>query len=179
MARLFHDSFFSIRFITLVVVFLLGGCQPSSTEIAVGQRFPKVFLEGLDGKVEALSQYHGKVVVLNFWATWCEPCRREMPALQRLSERVDPDKIVVLGVSVDEDVNLVREFNLKYGTKFAGYIDRDRKVSEGQLGLSAYPQTFVISPDGFVALLQQGEYRWASTDVFDQLQLLVMNNGDK
>ena len=92
----------------LLVPVLLWGCEASApagnnaAALTVGQALPPITLTGLNGTTTTLAAYRGKLVVLNAWATWCPPCRREMPSLERLSKMLDRERFAVLGVSVDE-----------------------------------------------------------------------------
>lgn len=102
----------------------------------------------------------GRPVLLNFWATWCAPCREEMPSLQRLAER-EPE-LRVVGMSVDQDLNLAREFLLKYQIGFENVFDPGGRIATTVFGIRAYPSTFVIGRDGRVVALIQGGRDWAS-----------------
>ena len=129
----------------------LSGCSDQAPDTATGgQAFPLQSIESLPLLGAAAPQLEDKTLLINFWATWCAPCREEMPSLQRLSERLDPDRFAVIGVSVDEDANLVREFLLQYQIEFPNYLDADKKLASDRLGLLSYPQTFIVSPDGVI-----------------------------
>lgn len=105
--------------------------------------------------------FRGKLLVLNVWATWCPPCRREMPSLERLSKNVDGRHIVVAGMSVDTDTNLAREFLDQNGITFRNFIDIDGK-SAPALSISIYPETLVVAPDGKILYRVVGERDWDS-----------------
>lgn len=143
-------------------IMTLTGCQKSreSPALLVGKVFPVAMLKTLDGETVVLADYCGKVLVINFWATWCVPCRHEMPELQRLSDRLDSERYRVLGVAVDGDVNLVKEFKLSFGIQFANLIDHQGVIAEGQLQLSGYPQTFILSPGRVVVKQLMGIHEW-------------------
>jgi len=149
----------------------LTGCQRSreSSALLVGKVFPVTMLKTLDGDTVVLADYCGKVLVINFWATWCVPCRHEMPDLQRLSDQLDSERYRVLGVSVDSDVNLVREFKLSFGIQFADLIDPQGVVAERQLQLSGYPQTFILSPDRVVVKQLMGIHEWNGAAMLETL----------
>ena len=92
----------------------------------------------------------GKTLLINFWATWCAPCREEMPALQALSDALDPSQFAVIGISIDEDANLVREFMLQYDIRFANFHDADQRIAAELLAIETYPETFIVSPAGII-----------------------------
>lgn len=152
----------------LLVSLLLWGCEaPSSVTgsnarlaIAPGQPLPALLLTGLDGSTATLESYRGKLVVLNAWATWCPPCRREMPSLERLSKALDARRFAVLGVSVDEDEHGVREYLRDKAVTFAAFIDKDLKVIRDTLGVKIYPSTLLVAPNGTLIGQMVGPRDW-------------------
>lgn len=116
----------------------------------VGERVPlaEIRLAGLDGKPVSLGRYAGKVVVVNLWATWCGPCRRELPTLQRLAERLDPERFAVIGISVDRNADFVREYLRDASVSYANYLDPSQAVVRGLFGAAAFPQTLIIDGRG-------------------------------
>jgi peroxiredoxin len=102
-------------------------------------------LTGLDGKTYSLESLHGRVVLLNFWATWCPPCRREMPDMQKLHDRFG-EKLVVLAVS-DEELSVVSKFLDKQKYTFPVALDTGRKVN-GAFGIQGIPKSFVFDKEG-------------------------------
>lgn len=158
--------------LTALITLLLLACteEPQFEPPAVGKPFPSLTLQALDGTTENLAQHRGKLVILHVWATWCPPCRKEMPGLERLSKKLDPEKFALLGVSVDEDANLVREFKRKYGVTFARYIDPEKAIAQGVLNVKAYPETFLIASDGTLLRRMVGEHQWDSPAMIALLQ---------
>lgn len=167
----------SARLPALLLTLLLGlaGCgeAPVPPGPHVGAPFPSLTVPALDGPPLDLAAYRGRVLVLNVWATWCAPCREEMPSLQRLSERFDPERLVVVGLTVDEDTNLAREFLLKYGIRFPIASDPAGGVAEGLLGVTAYPDTFVVAPDGTLAERITGGRTWDGDEMVSLLSGLL------
>jgi thiol-disulfide isomerase/thioredoxin len=104
-------------------------------------------LTRLDGTRDDLAALDGKTLVLNVWATWCAPCRRELPSLQRLADAAPAD-VVVLGIAVDRDADFVREYLRDIGIRYVNYIDPEQRVGRTALGVDRLPQTLVIAPDG-------------------------------
>lgn len=115
------------------------------------------------------SAYRDKTLVLNIWATWCAPCRKEMPDLERLSRRLDPRRFAVIGLSVDRDPLLVAEFLMRSGVSFANLLDQDGKMSK-QLGLEMYPQTFLIARDGTLLRRLTGWQDWNGAPMLAMLE---------
>ena len=127
----------------------LAACSDAAPSApAIGERFPLEALAGASPLNDFSRELQGKALLVNFWATWCEPCRREMPVLQQLSDRLDADRFAVIGVSVDEDTNLALEFLLERGIRFGNLQDSGQPPARQALGILSYPQTFLVAPDG-------------------------------
>lgn len=151
----------------------LAACSqpaPPTDTLVVGDPLPDVALVNLDGSTARLSDYRGRLVVLNLWATWCEPCRREMPNLQQLSDTLDPQRFVVAGVSADDDVHLVGEYLRDKGVAFPNYIDKGQRISRDQLGVQIFPYTLLIAPDGRLIQRYAGPREWQRAEVIELLQ---------
>jgi peroxiredoxin len=103
-------------------------------------------LTDLNGKPWTLKDLKGKVVMLNFWATWCPPCRKEMPDLENLYRQFEPQGLVILGIS-DDEPEKVREFVQKQGTTYPVLLDAGSKVNE-LLHIQGIPKTFVYDREG-------------------------------
>ncbi len=117
-------------------------------------------IPGLDGKDLRLNDYRGKVVLLNFWATWCPPCLEELPAMDRLHQRYRPQGFAVLAVSVDaEGAQVVAPFVKRHGLGLPIGIDPKMAVA-GQYGVHALPSSFVIDKRGMVVALVFGPRQW-------------------
>lgn len=152
----------------LAVVMACG--ERTETSQSRGFPFPAVPLMSLTGKDVLTAQApRGKARVVNLWATWCEPCRREMPSLQRLHQLADPATLAVIGISVDSDLNLAREFLLQYGLTFPNYGDSEQKLARDGLRVQAFPATFLVAADGTVRARITGARDWASPELLRML----------
>lgn len=120
----------------------------------VGSLAPDFDLASLDGDRIRLSDQRGKVVVLNFWATWCSPCRVEMPDLQERAQRW-PDRLVVVGVDFDEPEVDVRAFRDELGLTFPLVLDPGAQVQE-LYRIVGYPTTVFIDEEGFIRIQHVG-----------------------
>jgi peroxiredoxin len=118
----------------------------------------------LAGKSERLADLRGKIVILNFWATWCPPCVEETPALNRLQKYVDARGGLVLGVSVDDDGNAYEKFLKDQSVVFPTYRDTTKK-SAADYGTSMYPETYVIDRKGRIARKFVGPQQWDSPEM--------------
>ena len=123
---------------------------------SMGSRVPTVGMQAedfqladLDGKTQSLSQYRGKIVLLNFWANWCKPCTTEMPAMQTTYDKLRDKGFVVLAVNELEDDAKVREHIKQYGHTFPVLMDHDNKVAN-QFGVFGLPVSVFIDQEGRV-----------------------------
>ncbi|MGH7181974.1 MAG: peroxiredoxin family protein [Nitrospiraceae bacterium] len=137
-----------------LLVALVG--LPAFNVWSMGSRVPTVGTEAedfrlpdLEGKSQSLSQYRGKIVLLNFWATWCKPCTTEMPAMQTVYDKLRDKGFVVLAVNELEDDAKVREHIKQYGHTFPVLMDRDNKVAN-QFGVFGLPVSVFIDQEGRV-----------------------------
>lgn len=157
----------------LLSIFMVGcGKQGAVEPPKVGDTISDVTFIGIEQNTLALASIKDKLVIVHFWATWCAPCRKEMPSLERLAQKLDPNKFALIGISVDEDRNLVREFKLKYSIQFAKFIDLDQSLSKGHFGVTAFPETFIIGRDGKLLRHMMGEHEWDTPAM-----LKVLNDG--
>jgi len=161
------------RCLLLLPLFALQGCSNSGQQtdnLTIGAAFPEIVMRQLDGGTVPLQQYRGKLVVLNVWATWCEPCRREMPNLQQLSDALDPGRFAVVGLAQDEDDYLVREYLLDQKVHFTSYIDPGGAIATDRLGIKLFPYTLLIGPDGRLIQRIVGPREWQRRKVIELLE---------
>ena len=126
---------------------------------------PDFVLNDLDGRTHRLADYRGRVVFLNVWATWCPPCRMEMPSMERLYRRLRGEDFIMLAINEDEaGAEAVREFVSETGISFPVLLDPQGKVPE-RYGVTGYPETFVIDRDGRVVQHTIGPENWGSEHV--------------
>jgi thiol-disulfide isomerase/thioredoxin len=165
----------------VAMLFLLAACaEPEQlAPPKVGEVVPDLAFVDLDGRTLQLAQLRGKVVVVHFWATWCPPCRRELPGMERLAQRLDGDKYAVLAVSVDEEPAAVRQFKQRFGIRFANHIDQEMALAKGAFGVSAYPETFLIGRDGKLLRHMRGEHEWDSPAMMQVLEAAYRGNAAK
>ena len=136
-----------------------------------GRPVPPELLALIHGQGEAAQSLRGKMLVVNVWATWCGPCRIEMPSLNRLSKLLEPQKFAVVGVSTDVDGLLVSEFLLQNGISYSNFWDPAGKVIR-QLGLTTYPDTLVIAPDHILVRRITGLREWSSPEMVKFIESL-------
>jgi len=129
-------------------------------------------LEDLTGPMVSLKDFQGKVIFLNFWASWCGPCRIEMPAMELLWQVFQDDDFVILAVDVREGRDTVSSFIEKNDYSFPVLLDSRGKVAN-MYDLRAYPTTFLIDWEGKVVGKAVGAREWASKDSFDLIRYLL------
>ena len=137
---------------------------------------PDFTLKGEDGKTYRLADYRGKVVVLNFWATWCPPCRYEMPSMERAHQKVRGENIVLLAVNVGENADQIFEFTGRYPVTFPLPLDLDGTVSR-KYPVIGLPTTFVIDPRGMVTHRAIGGREWDDEQLLVELRKLAKGVG--
>jgi cytochrome c biogenesis protein CcmG, thiol:disulfide interchange protein DsbE len=141
---------------------LLAACgdAPGGGPVRVGAAAPAYAAETLEGERSALSQMHGKPVLLNVWATWCHPCRQEVPALEQLHQAYGPRGLQVIGVSIDQgdQEQGIREFMQEFGASYPVWLDPDGEV-QTVFSTVGVPSTFLIGPDGQVLWKHVGPVR--------------------
>jgi peroxiredoxin len=115
----------------------------------VGMPAHEFSLPNLNGQVQSLSQYRGKIVLLNFWATWCKPCTTEMPAMQAAYERFRDRDFAVLAINELEDTSKVREHIREHGHTFPVLLDQDNRVAN-LYGVFGLPVSVFIDEEGVI-----------------------------
>jgi len=146
-------------------------------EASVAGKTAKDFPLNYHGKPQHLSDLRGAVVVVNFWATWCPPCKDETPSLNRLQKYIESRNAVVLGVSADEDPEAYARFLQSEGVAFPTYRDPSTKGSVSDIarsyGTSVYPETYVIDRQGKIARKFVGFQQWDSPDMLAYFDTLL------
>lgn len=137
-----------------------------------GQRVPPLALDDLEGRSIRLADLRGKVVVANFWATWCEPCRAEMPSLAALSRQHPADALVVLAVNYQESEPRIRRFMEAVPMPFPVLLDRDGAAGRAWTR-RIFPTTVLIDGTGRPRHVVTGEYDWAGADAARLIEPLL------
>src|SRR5213592_3199073 len=139
------------QYLTLAIMGFVLSCLfgMASRPPVVGSPAPEIALKDLRGQEVRLSDLHGKIVLLNFWATWCKPCKEEMPAMQASYERLRDQGFVVLAVNELEDTDKVIEHIRTHGHTFLVVMDHDNRVAN-QYGVVGLPASFLIDRQGIV-----------------------------
>jgi thiol-disulfide isomerase/thioredoxin len=134
---------------------------------------PSLALTDLEGRTFRLEDLRGRVVLVNFWASWCPPCVREMPSMQRLREKMAGQPFEILAVNMAEPERMVREFlDSKIRVDFPILLDRDGAVLQ-HWKVFVFPTSYVIGPDGTIRLGAFGELEWDAPETLEQLGALL------
>lgn len=150
----------------LVACALLLACSGAMANFEIkpwpaGKRVPTLALADIDGREWKANSLRGRVVLLNFWATWCEPCRAEMPALAALAQKHSSDRLVVLAVNYQENETKIRRYLDTVNVGFPVLLDRDGSATKAWTS-RIFPTTVVIGVDGKPRHVVTGEYDWNS-----------------
>lgn len=167
---------FIVAAIVVVVLMVILGQRQKFAPVLEGSTAPDFTLPDLKGKMVKLSDYKGKVVFLNFWATWCKPCEEEIPSMQIMYDvlKKQSQNFVLLAVSVDsKGPDVVESFAKKYGITFPILHDRKGYIKE-VYKTTGVPETFIIDQNGVVAEKVWGPRNWNKRDsVTTVLELLT------
>jgi len=133
---------------------------------------PALELTDIDGKRHRLSDYKGQVVIVNFWATWCPPCRKEMPSMQRAWEQLRDEGVVLLAVDVGEDEDTIFAFTANYAVDFPLLMDLESEAINHWpvLGL---PSTFIVDKQGALVYRAVGGREWDDPELLKAIRALA------
>lgn len=166
-----------VLFIVLLVV--VGGAAyiytnlPSTTSVVAGDLAPDFQLEDTEGNQVSLAGLRGKVVLVNFWATWCPPCIEEMPSMEKLNEVMAGGDFVMLAINTEQNGrSLVPEFLKKSPYTFPILYD-DKGVAQQLYGVYKFPESFIVGKDGTVVEKIIGPLNWSSPETIKFLKNLT------
>ena len=158
----------------LGALLILTGCW-SSKPPAVGMRAPEFTVTDSERTV-SLKQFRGRVVVLNFWATYCEPCIEELPSLQRMAAQMKSQGVAVIAISEDPDEAAYHRFLTRYNINLLSVRDGQQE-SPRLYGTTGIPETFIIDQDGIVCRKFIGPVEWTRPEIIEYLTRLQERSG--
>jgi peroxiredoxin len=144
--------------------------------LAVGDSAPDFTVAAVPSGTLESKKYDQEVIVLNFWATWCQPCVEEAPSLEKFAERVRPQGVVVLGVSVDEDRQALAGFVDQYRITYPIGVDPERALA-ARFGTFQFPETYILDRHGRVAEKVVGAINWDDPRILNFVQNLARASG--
>lgn len=149
---------------------------PPQTLIDVPERpaAPDLLLDAAAGGATRLSALKGQVVVVNFWATWCPPCRREMPSLERLNRIMKGERFAIVGIDAGEEMDAVLRFRttIDPAPTFGLYLDPDGKAIKA-FGVKGLPTTYVLDPEGRIAYKALGPRAFDDPAIVETIRRLM------
>ena len=167
--------------LTLFLLFTIT-CPPIATEVFAetpspfavekleGRKAPDFTLKDINGNPVSLSSFKGKTVLLNFWATWCPPCRAEMSSMDKLSQMLKNKGLVILSVSTDRAVTDVKDYLKKYPVSFSVVVDYNLNVSRSLYKVFMVPTTFLIDKRGIIVEKYFGEQDWTDPALIKEIE---------
>lgn len=175
MSGLYFTRIFVMCVMCVMPVLLLASCadesSPISEKLRVGDKVPAIAVQNLEGVmvVDPIGAAVNKLIIINVWASWCGPCRRELPSLDRLSNKIDQQHIQVMGISLDDDLHLVREYLRDVGITFTNYLDLAGAQVKKKWAPVVLPVTYIIDKNGYLLKEVVGEREW---DAYTMIELL-------
>jgi peroxiredoxin len=161
----------AIVVLTVTFVFVIASTLREKI-ITVGDSAPDFSVTADNGRRVSAASFGGKLLVLNFWATWCPPCVEETPSLSRFAQAMGPSGVVVLAISVDKDEKQYRDFLAKYRPSFMTARDPQAKIN-ADFGTFKYPETYVISSNGKVLRKFISDQPWDSDRMISDIKSLL------
>jgi peroxiredoxin len=157
------------------IIALVGLSAPSraAAPVNVGDPAPDFALPDLNGRQMHLADLRGKVVLLNFWGTFCGPCRKEMPALENLHASMQNEGFTVLAVSIDRSEDTVKSFLAKAPSSFPVLMDSDKAVFRGPYATFSLPLTYLIDKRGTIVAKYLGSQEWDSAEFRERIRSLA------
>ena len=160
------------KLLCLVPLLFLAACSKEVQKPEVGHPAPDFSVTTLDGTTVRLNDLRGKVVFLNLWATWCPPCREEMPSMVRLYEAFRGQELEIVAVSEDRDMEALRRFVAQYRVPFTVAVDKDQSVFR-LYRATGVPETHLINKKGIIEASQIGPFDWTAPGVMDAVRALL------
>ena len=174
------STIFLILVVALPIILISLKEKPSKIVIPLkeGRPAPDFTFPDLDGRKVSLSDFRGKVVLVNIWATWCPPCRDEMPSMQKLYERFKGENFELLAVSIDaEGHKAVAPFMRKMNLTFPALLDPKEKI-RSLYQITGVPESFIIDKNGILVQRIIGPLDWSTPKVFSFFENLLQKPGN-
>jgi thiol-disulfide isomerase/thioredoxin len=171
--------FFVFIIIVVAVVILLQGkdtffnLSNYQPRVKIGLPAPNFSFPGLDGKKVSLTDFKGKVVFLNIWATWCPPCREEMPSMEKLYQELKGKDFEILAININASgAEVVAPFMKEYTLSFPALLDPDGTI-QNLYGTTGVPESFIINKKGVIEKIVIGPMDWATSEVVGFFRNLI------
>ena len=163
-------------FVIIALVLSLAACTKQQPPAREGNAAPDFTLKDMAGNDVHLKDLQGKVVLVNFWATWCPPCRGEIPSMMKLNAAMAGKPFQMLAISIDEGGKAaVEEYFKQSGTNLPALLDTDKKISK-LYGTTGVPETFVVDKKGVILKKVVGAMEWSDPQVIQALNEMIGRN---
>jgi thiol-disulfide isomerase/thioredoxin len=173
-----RNAAFGVCVLALLVSSVTAAPQASPPLVAVGQVLPDVVMAGLNGPHKPLSSYRGRPLIINVWASWCAPCRKEAASLERLAWSKAGSRYTVIGISTDDDRNAALKWLKHSNATINHYIDSGpRWPLENMLGASTIPVTVLVDAQGRVVARFRGAREWDSAESIQWIERAFAGGG--
>jgi len=173
MSKLTLDSYIRIAMGAMVVLLLVAIYVPlHETLVQVGDRAPDFSIKADNGRTYTKANFGGKLLILNFWATWCPPCREELPSLDALQRTLGPRGLVVLAVSVDKDEKVYRDFLAANNVAVTTARDPGQDINR-EYGTVQFPESYIIDQNGKVVEKIISSTNWMDERMVSHVQSML------
>ena len=161
---------------TLFSLLLLAGCEKIAGErrvkrMEIGKPAPDFVLQDAEGKTWKLSSLKGQVVFVNFWATWCKPCRDEMPSMEALNKAMAGQPFQMLSIVFNDNLDMANSFARGLGATFPVLANPSQELTEAYM-ITGVPETFLIDTNGILRHKFIGPYNWDTWEMRNVVQQL-------
>jgi thiol-disulfide isomerase/thioredoxin len=155
-----------IIFIIFLLLSTLSTTAIAATpgEVEIGGYLREAILNGINGKKNKFSDFKGKPLMINVWASWCGPCQAEMGSLERLAHRYNGNEFNLIGISIDDDGNAAAAFTKRLKITFKNFLDSNLLL-ENMLGANTIPLTIFVDASGRILLKARGAFEWDSPEI--------------
>ena len=166
----------------IISILLISSCQKKEVEkfeskftqaglstVSPNIEAPDFILKTLEGKQVSLNSFEGKVVILNFWASWCGPCKAEMPSIESLYNKTKDLNIVILAVNLGESESTVKSYIDSNNFSFTVLLDTDKTVGT-EYGVRSIPTTYILDKNGMAVAGKLGSYEWDNNKIISLLK---------
>jgi thiol-disulfide isomerase/thioredoxin len=170
-----------INIVVLAVLFLVAGCGNNGgpgriARMELGKPAPNFVLQDAEGRVWELSSLKGKVVFVNFWATWCKPCRDEMPSMEALNKAMAGKPFQMLSIVFNDDLDMANSFAKRLGATFPVLGNPSEELTQAYM-ITGVPETFLIDPQGILRNKLIGPYNWNTWEMKNMVLKLFNTPG--
>ena len=161
-----------VLFLMVYYQFYQGSVPPKREGLPEGTAAPDFTFIDLSGNSVSLNQFRGHLVFLNFWTTWCPPCREEIPFIQRLYDRLKNEGLIVLTVNVGEDPEVVKRYVNSQAMTFPVLLDTEGET-EIPYRITGFPESYIIDPHGIIVRKVFGPENWVSPEMVEFFKRLL------